>query len=134
VFRRRKKGPQLTRTQALGLTPVKSPGLIREERLSPEALRLTYPLTLRPWTAALMRRFSRQEPAAMTGRLELDEMGAAVWDLIDGRRSVKRIAELFGESYQVHPREAEVSVTRFLRELGRRGLVGMTEGPGGKPL
>ena len=122
-------GPKLTRSQALGLTPVKSSGL-KEERLASGVVRLTYPLAVKPWTAALMRRFSRQEPAAMTGRLELDEMGTAVWDLIDGRRAVRRIAELFAETYQVHPREAEVSVTRFLRDLGRRGLVGLAEGPG----
>jgi len=129
VFRRRRARPELTRSQALGLTPVKSPGL-REERLASGMVRLTYTLAVKPWTAALMRRLSRQEPAAMTGRLDLDEMGTAVWDLIDGRRAVRRIAELFSETYQVHPREAEVSVTRFLRDLGRRGLVGLAEGPG----
>lgn len=111
------------------MTPIRSPGL-KEERLASGVVRLTYPVAVRPWTAALMRRFSRQEPAAMIGRLELDEMGTAVWDLIDGRRAVKRIVELFGVAYQVHPREAEVSVTRFVRELGRRGLVGLAEAPG----
>jgi hypothetical protein len=25
----------------------------------------------------------------------------------------------------VHPKEAEAAVTRFLRELGRRGIIGM---------
>jgi hypothetical protein len=57
-------------------------------------------------------------------KLHLDEMGTAVWDLMDGRRSVRRVIQGFATKYQLHLKEAEVAVTRFLRELGKRGLIG----------
>jgi hypothetical protein len=52
-------------------------------------------------------------------------MGTAVWELMDGERSARQIAEAFARKYQVQVREAETAVTRFLRELGRRGLIGI---------
>lgn len=58
-------------------------------------------------------------------KLQLDALGTEVWDLIDGRRSVRKIIQRFAETHRLHPREAEVSVTRFLRELGKRGLIGL---------
>jgi hypothetical protein len=52
-------------------------------------------------------------------------LGTAVWDLIDGRLSVERLIKRFAHLYQLQSREAEMSVTQFLRELGRRGIIGM---------
>lgn len=56
-------------------------------------------------------------------RLELDEMGTLVWEMIDGKNSVKKIAAGFAKKYQVLPREAEVATASFLRDLGKRGLI-----------
>ena len=55
-------------------------------------------------------------------KIELDELGTEVWDLLDGRRSVRHLIKSFAGTHQLEPREAEVSVTQFIRELGRRGL------------
>ncbi len=45
--------------------------------------------------------------------------------MLDGRRSLGRIAAAFAEAHQLEPREAEIAVTQFIRDLGRRGLVGL---------
>jgi hypothetical protein len=47
-----------------------------------------------------------------------------VWDLLDGVRSVRRIIEIFAASHQLPQREVEIAVTQFLRQLGRRGIIG----------
>ncbi|MCE5327443.1 MAG: PqqD family protein [Planctomycetaceae bacterium] len=56
-------------------------------------------------------------------RIELDALGAAVLDLCDGRRNVEKIIELFADSHKLTFREAQLSVTQFLRQLTRRGIV-----------
>jgi hypothetical protein len=38
---------------------------------------------------------------------------------------VRQLIDTFARTHQLEPREAEVAVTQFLRELGRRGLIGM---------
>ena len=122
LFKRKK--PQLTRDEALACVPVKS-AVVAESRTGDGMIRLRYPLVVKPWIAELARRFGGRPDATPSRQLELDELGSLTWDLIDGDRSVKGIVRHFIQQTRVHPKEAEVAVTRFLRELGRRGIVGM---------
>lgn len=62
--------------------------------------------------------------APLQKRVGLDEMGRFVWDLCDGKHSVREIASLLGRQYRLNRREAVLSLTTFLRTLGRRGLIG----------
>lgn len=62
--------------------------------------------------------------APLLKRVSLDEMGSFVWDLCDGERSVREIASLMGRQYRLNRREAVLSLTTFLRSLGKRGLIG----------
>jgi hypothetical protein len=113
--------PQLSKNEALAAVPVPS----REVRvlLTAEGLvRLSYPIRLRPWLARLV---PRQAAAAARRTIELDGMGSFVWSHIDGNRSVRSLAELVTERYSCLPVEAENAVADFLRQLGRRGIVGM---------
>ena len=48
--------------------------------------------------------------------------------MIDGKQSVKQIINEFQTIHQLNRREAEVSVTTFFKELGKRGLLAMREG------
>jgi len=38
---------------------------------------------------------------------------------------VRQLVERFAKTHQLEAREAEVSVAQFIRELGRRGLIGL---------
>ena len=133
VFRKKqKRAPNLSRTQALACTPIKNT-YVQVTRLETGEVLLTYPAAMRPWIAGLIRRFGKPSEEDMTRKLQLDELGTQVWDLIDGRITVQRLIQRFADNYQLQLKEAEVSVTRFLRELGRRGIVGLRElddGPG----
>lgn len=123
AFRRKGRGVQITREEALKSTPVKN-AQVKAERLETGEVLLTYPVTIRPWMAGLIRRFGGGANTVKLKKLHLDQLGTAVWDLMDGKRSVRRVIRGFAGKYQLHIKEAEVAVTRFLRELGRRGLIG----------
>ena len=98
---------------------------ISEETLDSGVVLVSYPMRTRPWIARIARRFDQGPEKPVIKKLQLDEMGSAAWRLIDGRRTVARIIREFSDVYQLHPKEAEVSVTLFIRELGKRGIIGL---------
>jgi hypothetical protein len=124
VFKKISKGIQVSREDALKCIPVKNIQ-ITESRLESGEIIIRYPITMRPWIAGLVKRFGHPQDKNQTKKLQLDELGVAVWNLIDGSRPVRQIIQAFAESHRLQMREAEVAVTEFLRELGKRGLIGM---------
>jgi len=56
--------------------------------------------------------------------LVLDEVGSRVWQLCDGERTVEEIIATLREEYKLDRREVEVSLTEYLRSLGKRGMIG----------
>jgi Coenzyme PQQ synthesis protein D (PqqD) len=114
----------ITRDDALGCTPVKNRH-VRETHLESGEVLVHYPATVRPWVARLARFLGKESASPRTGKLQLDELGTAVWGMIDGERNLRRIVAAFAASHQLDPKEAEIAVTQFVRELGRRGLVGL---------
>ena len=124
VFKKRPKGPTISRAEALDRIPVKN-RQISENRLESGEVVIHYPVTMRPFFAGLAKRFGGQEARTQIKKLQLDELGTSVWNLMDGKRSVRQLVKMFAGAHQLEAREAEVSVTQFIRELGRRGLIGM---------
>jgi hypothetical protein len=57
-------------------------------------------------------------------RVALDKIGADVWRLLDGQNTVGQIVKTLAGKYQIEPREAELSLQQYFKELGRRGYVG----------
>ena len=124
VFRKNSRQSHLSRAAALEYRPAKSLH-ITESRLETGDILLEYTLTVRPWFAAVVKRLGGPRESVHTKKLQLDAMGTAVWDLVDGKRSVRRIVQIFAETHRLEHKEAEVSVTSFIRELGQRGLLGL---------
>lgn len=116
--------PALSRSEALGYRPVKSRHVV-EERLGEQEVIIEYPMTVKPWVSDLLQRFGGRPESVRTKKLQLDELGTAVWDMVDGQRSVREIVAEFAGKHRLEQKEAEVSVTHFLRMLGQRGLIGM---------
>lgn len=131
LFRKKITPPPLSRAEALACIPVRNDA-IQASQTSEGMVRLRYPLILKPWIAELAQRFRSVPYAPPSRQLELDELGSLTWSLIDGRRTVSAIVRQFCRQTKVHPKEAEAAVTRFLRELGRRGIVGMAAGGHGR--
>lgn len=129
LFKRKKRigpapGGPTTREESLAYCPVRNRD-VREEPQPGGVIRLVYPSALKPWFGELAQRFGKWDGRPMTKKLELDEMGALAWSLIDGGNTVRDIAQAFVKQYGLHPKEAELSVTAFLKELGSRGIIGL---------
>ena len=55
-------------------------------------------------------------------RIELDELGTFVWRMCDGRTTVRQMIERLAARYQLNRKDAEVSLTTFVRTLAAKGL------------
>jgi hypothetical protein len=124
VFRKKPAASHLSRMEALKYTPSKS-HQISEIRLETGEVIIEYPLVVRPLIAAVAKRLGGLQDRKQTKKLQLDAMGTSVWDLVDGKRSVRMIIQIFAKNHRLENREAEVSVTSFIRQLGQRGLLGL---------
>lgn len=126
LFRKKPTEPTISRTMALSMVPVKNME-VAIIPLDDGLVQLAYPLAVKPWFGRLAEKVGMWDKRPMTKTVELDEMGTFVWDLIDGERSVRAIAEAFAAHYEVQPREAELSVTTFIKTIGQRGIIGLKE-------
>ncbi len=115
----------MTRRQAMALAPVRNRDVVETETPS-GCVRLSLPVAVRPPLAGLVRRLGLWDGRILRRTVELDEMGTAVWRLIDGTRPAGEIAAALAARYRLDPREAELAVAAFLRQLGRRGAVAVT--------
>jgi hypothetical protein len=120
------KPPQLSRTSALRCIPVRNP-MVLENRLDSGEMLLSYPQTLKPWFAGILRRIKKESELRQMRKLQLDILGTGVWELVDGKSTVMEIIDSFAGLHQLYHKEAEISVIQFLRELGRRGIIGMKQ-------
>jgi hypothetical protein len=114
------QSPTLSKDSALHAVPILN-GDIRLQTSPQGFVRIRYPIQLKPW---LTRLLPENIPLPMR-TLELDSMGSFVWNHIDGRNSVQNLAEIVTNHYKCHPSEAEQAVATFIRQLGRRGIIGL---------
>jgi hypothetical protein len=123
-FNPKNKSGGPSREDALECTPVKN-DQVEEYRLENGDLQLSYPVTTRPWLAGFVRRMGRKSEGTYLKKLQLDALGTEVWELLDGGSRVRDVIRQFAARHRLQKREAELAVTRFLRELGKRGLIGL---------
>lgn len=116
-----------SKDQALACIPVKNPRISEDDNGSGEVC-LTYQVQVKPWFQGIYQRFSSRRDTVMDRKLQLDALGTAVWRMIDGQRTVREIIDAFQTTHRVNRREAELSVSTFLKELGKRGLLAMRAG------
>lgn len=114
----------LSRIQSLACIP-KQNEEIQWQQLDNGEILFTYAVPLGRLFLSLHRRFSKNEAAVPTKKLQLDQMGSFVWKEIDGKKTVKEIIGIFAHSHKVTSHEAETAVAPFLRSLGQRGFIGL---------
>jgi len=123
LFSSRKTVPlTLSRNEALACVPEIVPTVSWQKQESGDIL-IEYPLVVKPLLKAIFARFNRESNEKLTRRLQLDSLGSQVWLLIDGSNSVGEIIRAFAKASTITTQEAEQSVTTFLRQLGKRGLI-----------
>lgn len=118
--------PEHSRQHALECIPVKNPQ-VSEEVDSKGELRLIYQVQVRPWFHGVIKKITGRRETVIDRTLQLDQLGTAVWQMIDGRKSVRNIIDEFRNLHQLNSREAEISITAFFKQLGNRGLLAMRE-------
>ena len=115
----RRRRPRLTAEQVLQSRPVRNERL-RSERIEGGGLRLYLERRKEWWARVLAIVF----PIPKERRLELDAVGEEVWDLCDGNHTLRQMIEVFQQRHKLTRAEAEWSLRTYLRDLGKRSLVG----------
>jgi len=121
MFLSSKRNKPLTREQSLRCVPVRNEH-VEETRSDSGEVTLYLPRREVWWVNALAKIF--YIPKKGRG-IVLDELGTSVWDMIDGRTNVKQVIERFAGTYRLSKREAELSIVAHLRNLAKRGLIGI---------
>ena len=124
LFKKKRKVPTLTRDQALACTPVRN-NSVSWEILDSGLVRVEYVLVLKPLLKSISERFGSGADELPTRKVELDALGSQVWQMIDGSRTTAQLIEEFARLQKISNQEAEQSITLFLRELGKRGLIAL---------
>lgn len=114
----------LNRTESLACVPRQN-DTIQWQELENGDILFTYAIPLNRFFRAIHRRFSNNQAAVPTKKLQLDGMGSYVWSLIDGEKTVKEIILIFAKHYKVTRQEAETAVAAFLKSLGQRGFIAL---------
>ncbi len=58
-------------------------------------------------------------------KIELDEIGSYVWELIEKEATVESLVEALAQKFSLHWKEAETSLLVFLNMLLSRGLISL---------
>lgn len=115
----KKKQMPLSRDEAFEARPVRNPALkwrINEE----DVVEVIVPRRKDMFGRLMGFLFFVPESRPIT----LDEVGTRVWNLCDGEHTVQEIVAELSKDYKLQRREVEVSLTEYLRTLGKKGMVG----------
>ncbi len=116
---RLRRRPRLTPEQVLGSRPVRNQNL-RTEETEDGGLRVIG-RRREVWWIKLLNIIV---PIPRERRIELDAVGKQVWELCDGEHTLRDMIKVFEEQHKLTRMEAEWSLRNYLRDLGKRGLVG----------
>jgi hypothetical protein len=105
--------------QVLGAVPVRN--RLLEWTEEPEGVVLRVPLR----REGFFRWINRIMPAPEHRKVVLDEIGSDVWRMCDGETPVEGIIRALAKKYQLNRREVELSLSLYLKQLARRGYLGL---------
>jgi len=116
-FRRRQTG--ISREDSLNSVPVHNQAL--STRLTDAGeVEITVPRQDAWW----VRMLSKVLHVPLRRKIVLDEVGSFVWQQCDGSTTVRELVSRFAQRFKLSRREAEVSLTAYLKILSKRRLVG----------
>ena len=120
--------PKISRADILVSRPIRNPAIEweREARLPdrPALMLLKIPRRRDRWGNVVARVMKLPDYR----KLELDEIGSDVWGMCDGANSVEEITKAVVVQYRLNRRQAETSVTAYLKQLAERRLIAIRSG------
>lgn len=112
------KGIRVSREEFLKAKPLRNPGLEWSEK--DNRVHVTVPRKkgfLRNALKALL-------PSIRQERIVLDEQGSFIWNLCDGKTSIKAIVENLNTKYNMPIPNAEAALDVYFVQLSKKGVVG----------
>ncbi len=100
---------------------------VKENFLDSGDLILTYQAMYKPFFLRIKKIVGQNPKKTFTRKIQIDGLGVDVWSLLDGEKNVRTIIKEFAVRHTLNYKEAEISVTLFLRSLGEKGLIGIKE-------
>ena len=116
----KKQQPVLTREQSLASMPIRNP-MLKWEPEDDGTVQILIPRKEGWWVDLL----SRMVYVPKRRRIALDELGSYVWDQCDGETTVRSLIDKFARKYKLNRKEAEVSMVSYLKQLAKKGLIGI---------
>ncbi|MGH7143358.1 MAG: hypothetical protein ACREJ2_04405 [Planctomycetota bacterium] len=90
-----------------------------------DGLRLKLPVQPTKMTSVL-RRFSGMGRQALPDKIvDLDRIGAELWEQFDGKADLWKITSAFSQKYRLSIRESERLIWQHLQNMVKRGIVGL---------
>ena len=120
LFGKKEPQPRLDRRESMSARPLLN-RLVKVERAADGNIVLQVP---RP-DNMMVRWVSRSFGLPPYKRVALDELGTFVIEHCNGEYTVRDIVDKFAKRFRLNRREAEVSMSTFLRDLGRRSIIGL---------
>jgi hypothetical protein len=117
-------GLRLTREEALRARLMRNQAVSEETKDSGEVV-ISMPIIETPAfkvLAWLMKRATKQ-PVPSHKKIELDEIGSFIWRGCDGKATVEDLVRGVSREYKIPRKEAEHSVTLFVKQLAEKRLV-----------
>jgi len=93
-----------------------------EEIVAEGVVTLRGPASLKGLLGKIVARAASQPVAK---QYELEEVGAFVWSLLDGKRTFSAISKQLQSKYKMNRAEADASLAAFLQMLAERGLISL---------
>ncbi|MDO8683047.1 MAG: PqqD family protein [Armatimonadota bacterium] len=121
-----KRRPSLTKQQAMAISPVHNTSITWTKIDGGEIL-----LKIPKRSDRLGKIIGRIFRIPDYKEILLDEVGAGVWEMCDGKKSIGQIIDETSKMFKLNKRESEVSVTTYIKMLAERRLVGLLQ-RGGK--
>jgi hypothetical protein len=121
-----KKKNNRSKYDALLCIPEKN-RLVKESTIDSGDVILSYQSVYKPLFQKIQKFVRKNPDNTFKRKIQLDRLGVDVWHLINGEKNVKAIIKEFANLHSLNYKEAEISVTLFLRSLGEKGLIGIKE-------
>lgn len=120
LFSRKKKEP-LRRKDSLNAVVVKNQA-VREEMTESNEIALT---VYRDKNSLLTKLFINFLGLPEKKKIILDRRGSFIWELCNGKTTVKDMINRFAKEYTLNRKEAEVSIVHYIKSLAKKGLAGI---------
>jgi hypothetical protein len=126
------KKPKIPRSEVLAARPVRNPAVEWERWQRNEETPLVALLKIPRRKDRFGNLVARLFRLPDFRKLELDEIGSDVWEMCDGTNSVEALTKAVCTKYRLNRRQAETSVTAYLKMLAERRLVVLRKAASGE--